>query len=61
MERMRASFARLVRDDAGATAIEYGLLAALIGVAAIAGITNFTDAFNRVMQLASDALRAAPV
>jgi pilus assembly protein Flp/PilA len=27
--------ARLVRDDSGATAIEYGLIAALIAVAAI--------------------------
>ncbi|WP_410492149.1 Flp family type IVb pilin [Bosea sp. 685] len=60
MERMRASFARLVRDEAGATAIEYGLLAALICVAAIAGFTNFTDAFNRIMQLVSNVLAAAP-
>ncbi|WNJ94001.1 Flp family type IVb pilin [Bosea sp. 685] len=57
---MRASFARLVRDEAGATAIEYGLLAALICVAAIAGFTNFTDAFNRIMQLVSNVLAAAP-
>jgi pilus assembly protein Flp/PilA len=30
---------RLLRDDAGATAIEYGLIAALIAVAIIAGAT----------------------
>ncbi len=29
---------RLVRDEAGATAIEYGLIAALIAVAAIAAM-----------------------
>ena len=28
-------------DESGATAIEYALLAALIGVALIAGVTNF--------------------
>jgi pilus assembly protein Flp/PilA len=30
---------KLIRDEAGATAIEYGLIAALIAVAAIAGMT----------------------
>jgi pilus assembly protein Flp/PilA len=29
-----------VRDDSGATAIEYGLIAALISVAAITAMTN---------------------
>jgi pilus assembly protein Flp/PilA len=31
---------RLLKDDAGATAIEYGLIAALISVVAIAAMTN---------------------
>jgi pilus assembly protein Flp/PilA len=31
---------RLLRDQSGATAIEYGLIAALIAVAAIAGMTS---------------------
>jgi len=31
-------FKKLVRDEAGATAIEYGLIAALIAVAAIAAM-----------------------
>ena len=39
-------------DDAGATAIEYGLIAALIAVAAIAAFqlvgTNLTSTFNNV-------------
>jgi pilus assembly protein Flp/PilA len=30
----------LLRDDSGATAIEYGLIAALIAVAIIAGATS---------------------
>jgi pilus assembly protein Flp/PilA len=33
-------FNSLLRDDAGATAIEYGLIAALIAVAIIAGATS---------------------
>lgn len=33
-------FKQLVRDEQGATAIEYGLIAALIAVAAITAMTN---------------------
>ncbi|WP_285710551.1 Flp family type IVb pilin [Erythrobacter oryzae] len=33
-------FKTLVRDEQGATAIEYGLIAALIAVAAITAMTN---------------------
>jgi pilus assembly protein Flp/PilA len=33
-------FARFVKDESGATAIEYGLIAALISVAIIAGATT---------------------
>ena len=43
---------RLRSDDSGATAIEYGLIAALIAVAAIAAFqlvgTNLTSTFNTV-------------
>ncbi len=43
---------RLAMDDAGATAIEYGLIAALIAVAAIAAFqlvgTNLSTTFNNV-------------
>ena len=42
----------LLADDAGATAIEYGLIAALIAVAAIAAFqlvgTNLSGVFNTV-------------
>lgn len=42
----------LVRDQSGATAIEYGLIAALIAVAAIGGMsslgTQLASIFNRV-------------
>jgi len=43
---------KLVRNDKGATAIEYGLIAALIAVAAITAMqslgTNLTSTFNKV-------------
>jgi pilus assembly protein Flp/PilA len=36
---MVTMFKQLIQDERGATAIEYGLIAALISVAAIAGFT----------------------
>jgi pilus assembly protein Flp/PilA len=33
-------FSRFVRDESGATAIEYGLIAALISVVIIAAVTS---------------------
>jgi pilus assembly protein Flp/PilA len=43
---------RLLRDEAGATAIEYGLIAALIAVAAVVVMgqvgTNLSSTFNSV-------------
>ncbi|MBV8495100.1 MAG: Flp family type IVb pilin [Alphaproteobacteria bacterium] len=43
---------RLLRDDRGATAIEYGLIAALIAVAAVTVLgtvgTNLTSVFSTV-------------
>ena len=45
-------FRKLLRDDAGATAIEYGLIAALIAVAIIGAATtvgtNLGTTFNTV-------------
>ena len=45
-------FKNLLRDEAGATAIEYGLIAALIAVAAIAAMsslgTQLSTTFNQV-------------
>ena len=35
-----AKFLKLIRNSEGATAIEYGLIAALIAVAAIGALTN---------------------
>lgn len=35
---------RFLKDESGATAIEYGLIAALIGVAIITALTDYGDA-----------------
>ena len=39
-------FVAFLKDEAGATAIEYGLLAGLIGIAAIVGMTALGGAIN---------------
>jgi pilus assembly protein Flp/PilA len=39
-------FKNLVRDETGATAIEYGLIAALIAVAAIVGMQSLGGTLN---------------
>jgi len=53
------TFIRFCKDESGATAIEYGLIAALIAVAAIAGFravgTSLVTTFNTV----SSSLNAA--
>lgn len=43
---MNTIFSRFLRDDSGATAIEYGLIAALIAVIIIAGITDIGTSLN---------------
>ena len=45
---MKNIFARFVKDESGATAIEYGLIAALVGVAIIAALTTLGTALNGV-------------
>ena len=47
-----AKILKLIKDNSGATAIEYGLIAALISVAAIGALTaignNLSSTFNDV-------------
>ena len=49
---MRSFLVSLLRDEAGVTAIEYGLIAALIAVAAVVVMgtvgTNLSTTFNTV-------------
>ena len=45
-------FSRFVRDESGATAIEYGLIAALIAVVVITAVStvgnNLSATFNKI-------------
>jgi Flp pilus assembly protein, pilin Flp len=43
---MSKIFARFLKDESGATAIEYGLIAALISVALITGATTLGTALD---------------
>jgi len=49
---MRAFFASLINDESGVTAAEYGLIAALIAVAAVTIMgtvgTNLSSTFSKV-------------
>jgi len=49
---MKTLFTRFAKDESGATAIEYGLIATLIGVAIIVGAgalgTKLNSTFNAI-------------
>jgi len=47
---------RLFKEEAGATAIEYGLIAALISVAAIAAMTALGTQLSTLFTTVSNAL-----
>ncbi|MEM1422095.1 MAG: Flp family type IVb pilin [Pseudomonadota bacterium] len=49
-------FTKFLKDESGATAIEYTLLAALIGVAIIGSLETLEAAMNSKLKEASDAL-----
>ncbi|MBS0483556.1 MAG: Flp family type IVb pilin [Proteobacteria bacterium] len=49
----------LIRDEAGATAIEYGLIAALIAVSAIVAMQNMAKNVQNTFNTASSKLDCA--
>ena len=49
----------LLRDKAGATAIEYGLLAALLGVALITTFNGFENQMSLTFNTTSSAMSSA--
>ena len=55
---------RLRKDDKGATAIEYGLIAALVSVAAIGALTtlggSLTSMFTSVASTLNDSVPSSP-
>ena len=53
-------FLKLIKnDDKGATAIEYGLIAALIAVAIITAVTSVGGSLNKTFNNVSTSLNAA--
>ncbi len=50
---------RFIKDESGATAIEYGLIAALIAVALIAGATAIGDSLDGKFKLVAGELATA--
>ena len=52
-------FQDLLKDDSGATAIEYGLIAALVSVAIIGVLTTLGDSLTNTFQTVSDNLGVA--
>lgn len=50
---------KILRNDEGATAIEYGLIAALIAVAAISAISGAGDQLNSTFNTTSGAMADA--
>lgn len=47
---MKAIINRFVKNESGATAIEYGLIAALIAVVIIGGATMFGEQLNALFE-----------
>jgi pilus assembly protein Flp/PilA len=56
---MLAKFSKLIRDENGATAIEYGLIAALIAVVIIGALTAVGTNLTGVFTAVSNKLTAA--
>ncbi len=54
---MLSIFRKLLKDEQGATAIEYGLIAALISVAAITAFTTVGSNLNSMMTNTSNSLK----
>ena len=48
-----------IRDESGATAIEYGLIAALVSVAAIAALSAMGNSLSAMFQEVSTELNGA--
>ncbi|MGV1790087.1 Flp family type IVb pilin [Rhizobium sp. A37_96] len=58
---MSKLFSRFLKDESGATAIEYGLIAALISVAIIAGATTLGNTLSTTFNGISDKMNTASV
>jgi pilus assembly protein Flp/PilA len=53
---MKQMFARFAKDESGATAIEYGLIAGLIGVVIITAVTAVGTKVSKQFSLVASSL-----
>ena len=56
---MQNLFTRFIKDESGATAIEYGLIAALIAIALIAGAERIGTEVNEKFDTVATAMEGA--
>ena len=56
---MKTLFTRFATDESGATAIEYGLIAALIAVAAIAAMSSLGNELGTTFNTVSNKLSSS--
>ncbi len=56
---MLATFNRLIKDEEGATAIEYGLIAGLVSVAAITALGAMGNSLDEMFTFVSNKLNDA--
>lgn len=59
MSFIRTTLRKLARDEKGATAIEYGLIAALIAVVCIAGLSAVGSSLTNTLETVSTELNQA--
>lgn len=56
MKTAKDTFSRLLREDEAATAVEYAIIAALVGVALIASLTTFREAIQSMLTDAAESI-----
>lgn len=56
---MCKTLSNFIKDESGATAIEYGLIAALVSVAAIAALTAMGDELKNMFNTVAEELKNA--
>ncbi|MEP0337416.1 MAG: Flp family type IVb pilin [Alphaproteobacteria bacterium] len=56
---MKTTITKLLQDESGATAIEYGLIAALVSVAAIGALTTMGESLETMFTTVSGKLDEA--
>ena len=56
---MREFMRRILRDDTGATAIEYGLIASLLVIGIIVALSSFADSANALFNTVDTKMTAS--